>query len=60
MGVEEDQVDLDLCLPDKSMEQHLHPQKLTWNLKIEVWKMTFLFNWAIFGFHASFGWCDGL
>ena len=29
----------------------LHPGRLTWNLKMMVWKMTFLFNWVIFRFH---------
>lgn len=44
--MEEDQVDLDLCLPDKSMEQHLH------SLKIEVWKMM---KMGMFHCHVSFG-----
>ena len=26
----------------------MHPRKLTWNLKMEVWKIIFLFNWMIF------------
>ena len=25
--------------------------------KVEVWKMTFLFNWVIFGFHVNFPGC---
>ena len=32
----------------------LRPRKLTWNPKMEVWKMIFLFNWVIFRFHVSF------
>ena len=32
----------------------VHPRKLTWNPKMEVWKMIFLFNWVIFRFHVSF------
>ena len=32
----------------------LHPGKLTWNPKMEVWKMMFLFNWVIFRFHVNF------
>ena len=28
----------------------LHPAKLTWNPKMEVWKMFFSFNWVIFKF----------
>ena len=27
-----------------------NPRKLTWNPKMEVWKMIFLFNWVIFRF----------
>ena len=27
-----------------------HPRKSTWNPKMEVWKMMFLFNWVIFRF----------
>ena len=29
---------------------HLHPGRLTWNLKMMVWKMIFLFNWVIVRF----------
>ena len=29
--------------------QMFHPWKLTWNLKMKVWKMIFLFNWVISG-----------
>ena len=32
----------------------LLPGELTWNPKIEVWKMIFLFNWMIFRFHVIF------
>ena len=32
----------------------LHPQKLTWNPKMEVRKMSCLFNWMIFRFHVNF------
>ena len=35
----------------------LHPGKLTWNLKLEVWKMIFLFKQVIFRFHVSFRRC---
>ena len=34
--------------------QGLHPRKLTWNPKTEVWKMIFLFKGVIFQFHVSF------
>ena len=31
----------------------VHPGRLTWNLKMMVWKMMFLFNWVIFRFHVN-------
>ena len=31
----------------------IHPGRLTWNLKMMVWKMIFLLNWAIFRFHVN-------
>ena len=34
------------------------PRKLTWNPKMEVWKMIFLFNWVIFRFHVNFQGCN--
>ena len=36
----------------------LHPGKFTWNPKMEVWKMMFLFNWVIFRFHVNFPGCN--
>ena len=36
---------------------HVHPWKSTWNPKMEVWKMIFLFNWVIFGFYVNFQVC---
>ena len=30
----------------------------TWNLKMEVWKMMFLFKQGIFRFHVSFRGCN--
>ena len=38
----------------------LHPRKLTWNPKMEIWKMIFLFNWVIFRFHVNFQGCMGI
>ena len=38
----------------------LHPGKLTWNPNMEVWKMTFLFNWGIFGYYANLRGCIGI
>ena len=35
----------------------LHPGRLTWNLKMMVWKMIFLFNWVIFRFHVILPGC---
>ena len=35
----------------------LHPGRLTWNLKMMVWKMIFLFNWVIFRFHVHLPGC---
>ena len=32
----------------------LHPRKLTWNPKMKVWKIIFLFKGVIFRFHVSF------
>ena len=39
-----------LCFP----LHRLHPGKLTWNLKINLWKRRFLFETIIFRFHVSF------
>ena len=36
----------------------LHPRKLTWNLKMKVWKMIFLFKQVIFRFHVNFQGCN--
>ena len=51
-----------LGIPD--LQRLLHPGRLTWNLKMMVWKMIFLFNWVIFRFHVNLpggdwnlGWC---
>ena len=35
----------------------LHPGRLTWNLKMMVWKMIFFFNWVIFRFHVNLPGC---
>ena len=37
-----------------SVSRRVHPRKLTWNPKMEVWKMLFLFKQVIFMFHVSF------
>ena len=36
----------------------LHPWKLTWNPKMEVWKMIFLFKQVIFRCHVNFPGCN--
>ena len=35
----------------------MHPERLTWNPTMEVWKMMFLSNWVIFMFHVNFQGC---
>ena len=42
----------DFCWPST-----VHPGRLTWNLKMMVWKMIFLFNWVIFRFHVNLPGC---
>ena len=32
--------------------------RLTWNPKMEVWKMIFLYNWVIFRFHVNLPGCN--
>ena len=39
---------------------YIHPGRLTWNSKMEVWKMTFLFKWVIFRYHVNFPGCNQL
>ena len=36
---------------------HIHPRKLTWNLKMNPWKRRFLWTTIIFRFHVSFLGC---
>ena len=36
---------------------YVHPWKLTWNPKMEIWKMIFLFKQVIFRFHVHFPGC---
>ena len=42
----------------KSSWSNIHPGRLTWNLKMMVWKMIFLFNWVLFRFHVNLSWCN--
>ena len=42
---------------DSIHDFYVHPWKLTWNPKMEVWKMIILFNWAVFRFHVKFQGC---
>ena len=43
--------------PISGEELVLHSGRLTWNLKMMVWKMIFLFNWVIFRFHVNLPGC---
>ena len=36
----------------------VHPRRLTWNLKMMVWKMFFLFQRGILRFHFNLLWCN--
>ena len=38
----------------------LHPRNLTWNPKMKVWKMFFLFTWLILRFHDNLPGCINL
>ncbi len=46
-----------VILVEKEKKQTKHPGKLTWNPKMEVWKIILLFNWMIFRFHVNFQRC---
>ena len=54
---------IDICLfrlkklPKKSTNCGIRPGRLTWNLKMMVWKMIFLFNWVVFSFHVNLPGC---
>ena len=37
----------------------IHTGKLTWNQKMEVWKMVVLFSWVILRVHVNFQGCTG-
>ena len=41
----------------KLLERCWHPRRLTWNLKMMVWKMTFLFQGYILRFHVNLPGC---
>ena len=43
----------------ETLNFQIHPQKLTWNLKIIPLKRKLIFNTVIFGFHVSFRGCIG-
>ena len=38
-------------------EDCIHPPRLTWNLKMMVWKMFLLFQGCILRFHVNLAWC---
>jgi len=46
----------DLSLRVRLVARGKHPGRLTWNLKMMVWKMIFLFNWVVFRFHVNLPW----
>ena len=39
---------------EMNKKKHLDPRKLTWNLKIPLWKRRKSYKTPIFGFHVSF------
>ena len=41
-----------------NLDLPLLPWNLRWNLKMEVWKMIFLFRWVLFRFHVEFQGCS--
>ena len=43
---------------ESAKKSDVHPGRLTWNLKMMVWKMIFLFNWVIFRFHVNLPGCN--
>ena len=49
--VEVDEIDL---ASKVSKRENLHARNLTWNPKMKVWKMFFLFTGVILRFHVSF------
>ena len=42
------------------IDSYILPWNLTWNLKMEVWKMIFLFSWVLFRLHVKFQGCIDL
>ena len=38
--------------------EYIHPGKLTWNLKMDLWKTIFLYNPVVFRFHVKFPVCS--
>ena len=53
---------LQICLdhtPCQGLSKYpIHPGRLTWNLKMMVWKIIFLFNWVVFRFHVNLPGCS--
>ena len=43
-------------LPGRTVQYS--PEKLTWNPRMEVWNMSFLFGHVIFSFHVRFRGCS--
>ena len=47
------------CRVYTTQPQQVHPGRLTWNLKMMVWKMIFLSKWVICRFHVNLPGCIG-
>ena len=50
-------IEIQQNLPQYILLIYIHPRNLTWNPKMKVWRMFFLFKWVIFRFHVSFLGC---
>ena len=37
---------------------YIHSRKLTWNLKMDLWKTIFLYNPVVFRFHVNLPECS--
>ena len=42
----------------KPYNNNIHPRKLTWNLKVDLWKTISLYNPVVFRFHVNFPRCN--
>ena len=44
--------------PQQKILNYIHPWRLTWNIIMEVWKITFLSKWVICRFHVNLPGCS--